>query len=132
MKKLVSFIGWAVIILMAYISVMFIVAPATLDAQSSYFWTLKVRNHLALGDDQIVGDDAFTTTALIDTVVIDGTLSTDLFFISLEDTNGAGGAGGSGVSISANAGANGDTLFVKRGFGGKSAAGYQWVRIRPY
>lgn len=127
MKKILNRLFVALGIVMLYVIVMASVAPDVLDAQSSYLWSLNVKNQLRLGDDKIVGDNSFTTTALADTVVITGTLPTDRFFLATNDTLSklayTVGSGGNATS---------ETLFVKRAFGGASAASYYWLRIRPY
>ena len=72
----------------------------------------------------VAGTDVFTTTAAADTVVVSGTLNTDIFVVS-------------GVFTSAidqqdilRVTAKTDTLIVSRMASGESALKYNWIRLR--
>lgn len=72
----------------------------------------------------VAGTNVFTTTAAADTVVVSGTLNTDIFVVS-------------GVFTSAidqqdilQVTAKTDTLIVSRMASGESALKYNWIRLR--
>lgn len=73
----------------------------------------------------VAGTNVFTTTAAADTVVIAGTLSTDIFIVSGVRTSGT-----VDQQDVLQAYAKTDTLIVIRLASGESALKYNWVRLR--
>ena len=71
-----------------------------------------------------IGTNVFTTTAAVDTVVISGTTTTDIFIIS-----GKYVAGVDQQDV-LQWRATTDTLFVTRLAAGESAGAYSWLRIK--
>lgn len=81
-------------------------------------------NTFYLAEDISVGQDAFTTTAVKDTVVIPGAEATDIYFIQpLSETLDA-----QDVQFQVNA--KTDTLIVTRPSSGASGLEYNWARIK--
>lgn len=81
-------------------------------------------NVLYLNDGVSVGTGAFTTTDAIDTVVIAGATTSDVYFISPNYTAGVD------QQDILQWTAQTDTLFVTRMANGESALGYSWLRIK--
>lgn len=73
----------------------------------------------------VAGTNVFTTTAAADTVVISGTLSTDIFVVSGVYTSGT-----VDQQDVLQAYAKTDTLIVIRLASGESALKYNWIRLR--
>lgn len=73
----------------------------------------------------VAGTNVFTTTAAADTVVIAGTLSTDIFVVSGVYTSGT-----VDQQDVLQAYAKTDTLIVIRLASGESALKYNWIRLR--
>lgn len=119
MKRTIIAFALSIVVLAA---VSFVVAPEAAMSQASYLYSLFVRNQLMLGDDKITGDNTFTTTALLDTVLITGALATDVYIIQMKDTTAT-----KLTTYTAKA----ESLVVTRAYGGTSGASYQWYRIRP-
>lgn len=94
-----------------------------LQARAEAYWatTLTIVNNLRTSA-VVAGENAFTTTAFRDTVVITGAASTDFYLLSAENDS-------SGASLGYIAKA--DTLIVLRKTGGTSALGYAYLRVRP-
>ena len=71
-----------------------------------------------------IGTNVFTTTAAVDTVVITGTTTTDIFIISGKYVAGVDQQDVLQWSCTT------DTLFVTRLAAGESAGAYSWLRIK--
>lgn len=73
----------------------------------------------------VAGTNVFTTTAAADTVVISGTLTTDIFIVTGVYTTGS-----VDQQDVLEAYAKTDTLIVIRLASGESALKYNWIRLR--
>lgn len=80
---------------------------------------LRIGEGLRLSNSKTMGDESFTTSALLDTVLILGALATDFYFVISHDTSDY-------VNLKV---AKADTVIFQRKVGGKSGLVYDWLRI---
>lgn len=81
---------------------------------------------LSLDSAVTIGQDAFTTTATKDTVIISGAESTDVYVIQpISETLDA-------QDIQFQVNAKSDTLVVTRPSSGASGLGYYWIRFKVH
>lgn len=86
-----------------------------------YFTTIFISSNIAT-DTPVAGENAFTTTAIRDTVLLTGALATDFYTLTPENDTSQ-----TPLSYIAKA----ETLIVLRKAGGTSALGYAYARWRP-
>lgn len=128
MKKILSLIG-AVLIFAGVANAQYyandykLTAPSiTFQGNTTITGTLTTSGAIAL-PSTVVGENAFTTTAETDTVVISGALATDTYFISGQFTSAIDQQ--DILQWEAIAG----KLVVHRMAAGESALKYSWLRI---
>lgn len=128
MKTFLARSTFALAVLLAVAFGLTLFAPSFVEAQAPYFYSLLVKKQIkSTGTDGLLAaSDAFTTTATLDTVVLSGVTTSDIFVVSIErqavvDTLEV---------LTAIAGT--DTLFVSRTSEAAvptSALAYNYIRI---